>query len=100
MAKQIWRDAGRPGEPRIVGAVYFALGPDARERSAPYIHQYYGDAGMAEAAVQQLPVTPDAIRETVSSFREAGADELILWPCVPDIDMVEALADIVGVGAP
>jgi alkanesulfonate monooxygenase SsuD/methylene tetrahydromethanopterin reductase-like flavin-dependent oxidoreductase (luciferase family) len=92
-----WKTEGRPGQPRLVGAIYCGLGPNAAERSAPFIRSYYGFLGPAtEAMVKALPTTVEAIRGAIAGFAGVGMDELILWPCIADLDQVERLADLVG----
>lgn len=42
-----------------------------------------------------LPDSLDAVKSLISAFADAGCDELILWPTVPDMDQVERLASII-----
>src|SRR5262249_37696099 len=42
-AQTAWSDAKRPGQPQIVAARYFSLGPDADATADEYIHHYYSD---------------------------------------------------------
>jgi alkanesulfonate monooxygenase SsuD/methylene tetrahydromethanopterin reductase-like flavin-dependent oxidoreductase (luciferase family) len=96
-AEEAWKAEGRSGRPRLVGAFYFGLGPNAAERSAPYLRSYYGFMGPAvENMVKALPTTPDAIRSIIAGYAAVGVDELIAWPCIADLDQVERLADVVG----
>jgi alkanesulfonate monooxygenase SsuD/methylene tetrahydromethanopterin reductase-like flavin-dependent oxidoreductase (luciferase family) len=94
LARKIWSEAGREGQPRLYGSAYYALGDNAKERGGRYIMQYYGE-GLGTQIAQYLPDTPDAIRGVVQSFAEVGADELFLWPTTPDVEGVDRLADIV-----
>lgn len=92
-----WKAAGREGRPRFVTAAYYGLGENAREKAAVYIRSYYGYMGpIAEAIVNGLPTTPEAIKATIQAFSDIGADELVLWPCIPDLDQVDRLAAIVS----
>jgi hypothetical protein len=52
-----------------------------------------GIAGVAIAA--GALVEPQAVRDTVARFEQAGCDELVLFPCNPDPAQVEALAEVV-----
>jgi alkanesulfonate monooxygenase SsuD/methylene tetrahydromethanopterin reductase-like flavin-dependent oxidoreductase (luciferase family) len=94
-AEDVWRSAGRPGEARLVGSSYYALDADAQERGGRYLRTYYGE-GMGGAIASAMPASPAAIRETITSFATAGADEIFLWPTTPDVDQVEQLARIVS----
>jgi hypothetical protein len=40
--------------------------------------------------------SPGAVRGAVEAFAGAGCDELILFPCSPDIAQVDLLAEAVG----
>jgi alkanesulfonate monooxygenase SsuD/methylene tetrahydromethanopterin reductase-like flavin-dependent oxidoreductase (luciferase family) len=96
-AEEAWKAEGRSGRPRLVGAFYFGLGPNAAERSAPFLRSYYGFMGPAvENMVKALPTTPEAVRSTIAGYAAVGMDELIVWPCIADLDQVERLADVVG----
>lgn len=93
--QQAWQDAGRQGAPRFVCATYFGLGPDAADRSGAYIRHYYAFAGpYAEHVASGLPTTPAALKDTIKQFADAGADELILWPCIPDLDQLDRVQEV------
>lgn len=97
MAEETWQKAGRPGKPRLVSCIYFALGPNASQGMASYIGHYYsflGDA-MIQQMLQAFPATPEAVRAVVKGFSDIGADELVLWPCIPELEQIQRLADIV-----
>jgi alkanesulfonate monooxygenase SsuD/methylene tetrahydromethanopterin reductase-like flavin-dependent oxidoreductase (luciferase family) len=97
LAEQAWRNAGRPGKPRFVACTYYGLGPNAAEQAAAYIRTYYAFMGpRAEQVASSLPSTPEALRETIKAFADIGVDELICWPCIPDLEQVDRLADIVS----
>jgi alkanesulfonate monooxygenase SsuD/methylene tetrahydromethanopterin reductase-like flavin-dependent oxidoreductase (luciferase family) len=96
MAEDSWRAAGRQGKPRLVGAAYYALGPNAAEGAQRYIVDYYGYMGpVAEQMANAVPSSPDAVRAAIQSFADAGTDELMLWPCIAELDQVSQLADLV-----
>jgi hypothetical protein len=38
---------------------------------------------------KSIPVKPEAIRVLIRVFSDIGLDELILWPCVPDLEQVD-----------
>ena len=96
-AQESWKAAGRPGKPRFVGCFYFGLGQNALERAGTYIKHYYAFLGpMAEGMAQSLPVTPEAVRQAIESRFQMGMDEVILWPCIPDLDQIDRAAEIVN----
>jgi alkanesulfonate monooxygenase SsuD/methylene tetrahydromethanopterin reductase-like flavin-dependent oxidoreductase (luciferase family) len=97
---EAWQAASRPGKPRVVAAFYCALdagagGGGGASRAGAYIRDYYGFLGpRAEAMSSALPLTAEAIGDKIKSYA-AVVDELILWPCIPDPDQVDGLAEIV-----
>jgi alkanesulfonate monooxygenase SsuD/methylene tetrahydromethanopterin reductase-like flavin-dependent oxidoreductase (luciferase family) len=88
-----WRDAGREGAPRIVALNYFGLG-DTEEESRGYLLDYYGILGpeTAEMIAGGAHRSPEAIREVIAAFEEAGVTELVLDPTVGDPAQVDLLA--------
>jgi alkanesulfonate monooxygenase SsuD/methylene tetrahydromethanopterin reductase-like flavin-dependent oxidoreductase (luciferase family) len=96
LALRAWQEAGRAGRPRLVGGMYYALGPDAAEKARPYLHQFYAFAGeMAEVISRRLADTPQKVKDAIRAYRDIGVDELILWPCIADLDQLERLAQLV-----
>ena len=89
-----WRDAGRDGEPRTLALAYFALGSRAEEDAQSNLGHYYAIAGdYAEIIVRSAVKTPEAVRDLIAAFEQAGADELILFPASHDPAQVDLLAD-------
>jgi alkanesulfonate monooxygenase SsuD/methylene tetrahydromethanopterin reductase-like flavin-dependent oxidoreductase (luciferase family) len=92
-----WNERGRPGKPRHVGAVYCALGPEAADKSAPYIRSYYAFMGpRVQDMITRLPTTAETLKNLIHTFADIGMDELILWPCVAELDQVDRFAELVG----
>ena len=96
-AREAWRAAGRDGAPRTMALGYFALGDRAEEAANTYLRDYYAFAGeyadiVAAGAVKDAA----AVRERVEAFAAAGCDELVLFPCDPDLAQVDLLADAIG----
>ena len=96
LAEESWKAAGRPGKPRLVGCFYYALGPDAKERGGTYLRSYYSFIGpMVETMINNLPITIEAIKERIQVYADIGADEVIIWPCTPDLEQIDQLAELV-----
>jgi alkanesulfonate monooxygenase SsuD/methylene tetrahydromethanopterin reductase-like flavin-dependent oxidoreductase (luciferase family) len=94
--RRAWKDAGRDGEPRIAALSYFSLGDEVANESKANLLDYYEFLGEWAARVAKgTPRTPEAVRETVRHFEEAGVDELVLDPTVADLAQVDRLADVV-----
>jgi alkanesulfonate monooxygenase SsuD/methylene tetrahydromethanopterin reductase-like flavin-dependent oxidoreductase (luciferase family) len=94
-AQAAWGDLGRPGRPRLWGQGYFTLGDI--ERGNAYLRDYYAFTGpFAERIVAENATSARAVKDFVRGYEEAGCDELVLFPTVPDPDeldrLVEALA--------
>jgi alkanesulfonate monooxygenase SsuD/methylene tetrahydromethanopterin reductase-like flavin-dependent oxidoreductase (luciferase family) len=94
-ARAAWRDAGRDGDPRLVGIAYFALtDPEAgRQRVGDYYS--YADRAFTDLVANFVRSTPEQLRSVVKAYADLGADELILNPGTADLDDVLRLADIV-----
>jgi len=95
LVEDSWKAAGRKGKPRLVCATYFALGPEAVDRGGAFLRDYYRFLGQAaENLVSRMLSTPDVVKDAIDSFSEIGADELMLWPCVPELEQVDLLAQL------
>jgi alkanesulfonate monooxygenase SsuD/methylene tetrahydromethanopterin reductase-like flavin-dependent oxidoreductase (luciferase family) len=91
-----WQAAGRTGKPRFVGITYFGLGPGAKERIDAYLSNYYTFKGIsAEVVANAASSTPERLKETIQSFADIGMDELMFWPCIPNLDQIDRLAQLV-----
>lgn len=96
-ARAAWVDAGRPGPPELWGQGYVALGPGAAEAGRRYLLDYYAFAGpLAERIAGGLLTTREEVRAFMAGYAEAGCDELLLIPTVPDAGEVDRLAEAVG----
>jgi alkanesulfonate monooxygenase SsuD/methylene tetrahydromethanopterin reductase-like flavin-dependent oxidoreductase (luciferase family) len=94
LAEGSWRDEGREGKPRLVASLYYALGPNA-ERGGDYIRDYYSYFGLgADDMARSIPSTPEAIEGLIQGFGDVGADEVVCWPTVAELDQVDRLAEI------
>jgi alkanesulfonate monooxygenase SsuD/methylene tetrahydromethanopterin reductase-like flavin-dependent oxidoreductase (luciferase family) len=97
MVEETWKSAGRPGKPRFVACAYFGLGPNATEGIHSYVTHYYSFLGpIAGMIASSTPSTPEAIKGVYQAFADIGVDELVLWPCIPALDQVDRLAELVG----
>jgi alkanesulfonate monooxygenase SsuD/methylene tetrahydromethanopterin reductase-like flavin-dependent oxidoreductase (luciferase family) len=98
MWKQInknWQEFGRQGQPRWVGAGYFALGPNALDQASRYIDANYGyNPELAQRRLRSLPITREAVETVIKRQQDMGVDELILRPCAAELDQMERLAEI------
>ncbi len=95
-ARAAWLDLGRPGMPALWGQAYFALGDeDTIEAGRRYMRDYYAFTGhFAERIVEGLHTTPQAVAQLLRGYADAGCDELVLFPTVPNLAQLDRLADI------
>jgi alkanesulfonate monooxygenase SsuD/methylene tetrahydromethanopterin reductase-like flavin-dependent oxidoreductase (luciferase family) len=91
-----WSDAGRPGKPQLWAQGYFALGNDAvKDAGYRYLKDYYAFTGpFAERIAAGLLTSPQAVAQFIRGYRDAGCDELVLFPTVPDLAQLDRLAEI------
>jgi alkanesulfonate monooxygenase SsuD/methylene tetrahydromethanopterin reductase-like flavin-dependent oxidoreductase (luciferase family) len=96
LAEESWRAEDREGKPRLVACFYYALGPDA-ERGGDYLRDYYSFFGpAADDMARSIPSTPEAIEDLIRGLGDVGADEVICWPTIAELDQVDRLAELVG----
>lgn len=92
---EAWRDAGRQGRPRWVGASYFALGPNAADQASRYINANYGyNPELAERRLRGIPTTRESVEEAIKRQTDMGVDEFILRPCAEELEQMERLAEV------
>jgi alkanesulfonate monooxygenase SsuD/methylene tetrahydromethanopterin reductase-like flavin-dependent oxidoreductase (luciferase family) len=90
-----WKELGRQGQPRWVGASYFALGPSALDHASAYIKANYGyNPELAERRLRTIPITREAVENAIQRQADMGVDEFILRPCAAELDQMERLAEI------
>jgi alkanesulfonate monooxygenase SsuD/methylene tetrahydromethanopterin reductase-like flavin-dependent oxidoreductase (luciferase family) len=93
-ARQAWADAGREDAPRLVALAYASLGDDADGPAQRYLGSYYGFLGdVAQQIVASALTTPAAVADAIDAFADTGCDELILFPCNPEVNQVELIAE-------
>jgi alkanesulfonate monooxygenase SsuD/methylene tetrahydromethanopterin reductase-like flavin-dependent oxidoreductase (luciferase family) len=97
-AKAAWAEAGREGEPRLMGLAYYSLGEDAEAEAEAYLSDYYAFLGEEVAGYIVAGAAKDAetVKQRVAAFDEAGCGELIFFPSSSDPDQVDLLADAAG----
>lgn len=89
-----WTSAGREGKPRTMALFYFALGDDAEQVASTALGDYYAFLGdYAEQIVAGAAKDAGTIRQYISAFEAAGADEVICFPTSADVAQVDLLAE-------
>jgi alkanesulfonate monooxygenase SsuD/methylene tetrahydromethanopterin reductase-like flavin-dependent oxidoreductase (luciferase family) len=93
-ARRAWREAGREGAPRLAALAYVSLGDDAEGHARRYLGDYYRFLGdFADQIAGSALTSPQQVADALAGFEDAGCDELILFPCNPDLAQVELMAE-------
>jgi alkanesulfonate monooxygenase SsuD/methylene tetrahydromethanopterin reductase-like flavin-dependent oxidoreductase (luciferase family) len=97
-ARSAWSEAGRDGQPRLMGLAYFSLGERAEQEASAYLSDYYAFLGeeVAGYIVSSAAKDADTVRQYTAAFEQAGCDELIFFPSSGDPAQVDLLADAAG----
>jgi alkanesulfonate monooxygenase SsuD/methylene tetrahydromethanopterin reductase-like flavin-dependent oxidoreductase (luciferase family) len=93
--RDAWADNRRLGRPRTLAMAYFALGNGARAVAEHDLHRYYrwlGPDVAADIAAGAL-TDPAAVVDWLSAYADAGAEEVLLMPCSPELNQVDLLAE-------
>jgi alkanesulfonate monooxygenase SsuD/methylene tetrahydromethanopterin reductase-like flavin-dependent oxidoreductase (luciferase family) len=91
-----WKEAGRPGQPKIAALTYYSMLEDRVEDSRRSLLDYYGFLGeWAEKIADGAPRGAGPVRQVAKTFQDAGVDELIFDPTVADLREVDLLAQAV-----
>ena len=94
-ARAAWVEAARPGEPALWGQSYFTLTDTAAGDA--YMRDYYAfTGGFVERIAAGLLTTPEAIREQVRGYADAGCEELVMLPATSNPDELDRLSEVVG----
>jgi alkanesulfonate monooxygenase SsuD/methylene tetrahydromethanopterin reductase-like flavin-dependent oxidoreductase (luciferase family) len=94
-SKETWAEHGRDGTPHMVSLSYVSLGPDGYQRAGDYLRHYYSYVGpKAEYLARGVIADGLRLRAALDAYAEAGCDELILFPCVPDVEQVDLIAEV------
>jgi alkanesulfonate monooxygenase SsuD/methylene tetrahydromethanopterin reductase-like flavin-dependent oxidoreductase (luciferase family) len=93
-----WSEAGRDGRAKASVLTYFCLGPNAKETASAYIHAYYDPLGeeIAHMIADSVALDEETIAGYAQAYEDAGADEVVFFPCSTDPGQVEALAGALG----
>ena len=93
--RDAWARSRRSGRPRALAMAYFALGSSGRAVADHDLRRYYGWLGpdvAADIAAGAL-TDPNAIVDWLDAHAQAGAKEVLLMPCSPELGQVDYLAE-------
>ena len=88
-----WAVEGREGKPRTMALFYFALGDHAEQSASDSLGDYYGWLGdIADQIVAGAAKDSATVKQYLSAFEAAGADEVICFPTSTDVSQVDLLS--------
>lgn len=100
LAEQSWREHQRPGKPRFVQNVHYALGPDAEDALDAYLrYTYASQPNWSESVPGMLEVTPRTdfgVRQIAKRLESIGVDEVVFHPVSSKIDQLDRLEQALG----
>lgn len=91
-----WAESGRAGSPRLIASTWYASCTGAGDAADAWMQDYFVQGGPPEQVRDDISRGPQAVRDVVAAFQSAGADEVILFPCVPDLAELDFLIEAVG----
>ena len=90
--QQAWKEAGRPGQPRIATGRYFGLGDNADAIADEYIRHYYGDEFFPAARAGTL-TTSEHLGVELRALQAAGTTDVVLYPTSGGLEQVGLLGE-------
>ena len=76
-----------------MGTGYFALGPGA-EKGLEEARSYYAFLGVfAERIAAGVLTSPAAVVEFLTGYRDAGCDEVVLFPTLAGVEQLDRLTE-------
>ncbi|HVA24409.1 MAG TPA: LLM class flavin-dependent oxidoreductase [Chloroflexota bacterium] len=95
--KAAWQEAGRASPPKFAALAYFGLGQEAIDATASFLRHYYAIAGpYAEKLVESALTSPEAIKQALTAYEQAGCQQLLLFTGSTNPDQVDRLAEAVA----
>lgn len=93
-AKRAWREAGRPGKPKLVVLAYFSLADT--EAGLANVRHFYQVAPDRIASSVVVCTSRSAVADLVDRYTQLDVDEIVFIPGTDNRDEVSRLADAVG----
>jgi alkanesulfonate monooxygenase SsuD/methylene tetrahydromethanopterin reductase-like flavin-dependent oxidoreductase (luciferase family) len=94
-----WQLAGRTTAPHFSTSLWYALGPDAKDRLEGYVYEYMKifDPSFARTLAESASVTtPEALRTAIDVASQVGCDEFFLVPTTADPAELDRTRDALG----
>ncbi|WP_336213188.1 LLM class flavin-dependent oxidoreductase [Nonomuraea sp. LPB2021202275-12-8] len=91
-----WRDAGKPGRPRLVASTWFSPSEKPGDLADARLASYLAKGGPPEPVLSGISRGRGGVEKAVRAYRAQGADEVTFFPLVDDVAELEWLADVVA----
>lgn len=91
-----WQAARRAGRPRIVASTWFCSDEALRPRASAWMDAYFVQGAPPEPIRDVVHYGREQVLSTIETFAAAGADEVVLFPCLSDLSELDWLADTVA----
>jgi len=100
--EEAWKEHGREGKPFKMALIYFSLGDEAESNAERYLLDYYAWLGeeIAVGIVAGAAKDRESVKAAIDAYEAKGCDELICFPCSPDVEQVTLLAEAANVAQP
>lgn len=95
-AVNAWREAGRPGRPRLVAGTWYASSEKADDLAAARLASYLTKGGPPEPVLSGISRGREGVEAAVRAYRAQGADEVTFFPLLDDVAELEWLAGVVA----
>jgi len=93
--KAAWAESRREGEPRIVAGTWYASDKNA-DAALDWRDTYLLEGGPPDFVRGLVATGADGVQQAIEEYTAAGADELVFFGCVEDIDELAWLAETVS----
>jgi alkanesulfonate monooxygenase SsuD/methylene tetrahydromethanopterin reductase-like flavin-dependent oxidoreductase (luciferase family) len=91
-ARTAWQEAGREGEPHLVGVAYYGLANGDGARA--YVEDYYSATPeYVDAVASGVATTPQQVVAIRDRYEAIGAHELVFCPTSADVAEIARLAE-------
>jgi hypothetical protein len=90
-------DGRRKGRKAAARRVPLLRPRSERGQGGDYIRDYYSYFGpAADDMARSIPSSPETIEGLIRGLGDVGADEVVCWPTVAELEQVDRLAELVG----
>ena len=93
-ARGAWEASGRDGAPRVIASTWVASSTDPDDAAQAWQDSYFQQGAPPEEMRDGISRGEEAVRLACAAFAAAGADEVVLYPCVADLDELEWLIGV------